>query len=115
VTIRIENPKLVTGKNGKEYCSFWVRVFDGALGCAVAGWKFFPNTGTVGTPSQYKGSGAKGAKFVMLVKPTKEFYNAVREQVKVYFAVGLPNEVAIVDENDYRDLNEDENENEEYR
>ena len=84
--IRIENAKLVTASNGKEYYSFWIRIFEGKLAYSDAGWKFFPETGTVCTPSEFKGKRKDGGKYnIKLGKPTKEFYEEVCSQVAGYF------------------------------
>lgn len=90
--IRVENVKVQVAKNGKEYYSFWVNIFEGKLGYLDAGWKFFPETGTVCTPSVFKGPNKDGSRHdIKLGKPTKDFYNAVRSEIIRYF--GLDEEI----------------------
>lgn len=99
MTIRVENVKAQAAKNGKEYYSFWVNIFDGKLGYLDAGWKFFPETGTVCTPSVFKGANKDGSRHdIKLGKPTKEFYQAVRSEVIRYFGL---------DEEQYEQARED--------
>ena len=68
----IENPKWVQGQK-RGYFAFWVRLLDKDLSIAVSGFKYFPDSRTVSSPSNCKGDG----KFVNTTKLSAELYNLI--------------------------------------
>lgn len=57
LAVSVEQPNYYVSQNGKEYYSFWVRFNFGTEYFASSGWKYFPESGKVTTPSQMKGPG----------------------------------------------------------
>ena len=55
VAVYIEQPNHHVAQNGKDYFTFWVRFQFGTEYFAASGWKYFPETRKVTTPSQMKG------------------------------------------------------------
>lgn len=84
MTIRIENGKLITpeGKQKREYYSFWVHIFSGKDSISISGWKYFPDTQSISSPSVMKGQG----RFINTTKTSKEFFNKVLYEATQYFS-----------------------------
>jgi hypothetical protein len=84
--IRVENGKSVTSQKGRSYFSFWLRVTDGPFALGVAGWKYYPDTKTISSPSQLKGKVKSGGpKFINTSQPNPAFFNEVLAQAQAYF------------------------------
>lgn len=79
--IRIEGGKLMSGGK-RPYFTFWAHAAQGPKSITVSGWKYFPDTQTISTPSVMKGQG----RFVNTTRVSKEFYNDVLAQATQYFA-----------------------------
>ena len=75
VIVAIENFTPQEAKNGRRYYSFWVRVLMGPYFISISGWKYFPDTAKLSTPSQNKG----GTKFINTTKTSAELYNRIQE------------------------------------
>ena len=75
--VLVEKPQAKETPQGEKYWTFSVNFIEN--GITVAGWKYFPARGTVGTPSISKGPG-KG--FIRLVTVTKDLYNLILEKVQ---------------------------------
>ena len=84
--INVHGQKYVCDHQGKPikrpYYSFWVDVFSGPQMMSVSGWKYFPDTQTISSPSVYKGDG----KFFNTTKLTKEMFNRVAQVAAAHFA-----------------------------
>ena len=76
--IAIENAVPQKAKTGRVYFSFWAKLFfddEGSRAISVSGFKYFPDTKSVSTPSINKGD----TKFINTSKLTAEMYNDIRQ------------------------------------
>lgn len=70
-------------QSGRRYFSFWAKLyFDDELSINVSGFKYYPDTKTISTPSVNKG----GDKFINTAKLSGKMYNAIREAAETAIA-----------------------------
>ena len=74
----IENIKWQSRPGQRAYVTFWVRfLFPSLPGyLSISGWRYYPDTGTMATPSVPKG----GGKFMDLLHMSAEVYNAIGKE-----------------------------------
>lgn len=78
----IDNAVPQKAQSGRRYISFWARVLIGTEFISIAGFKYFPDTKSVSTPTQGKG----GGKFVNLTKMSGGLYNAIAQAAEKVLA-----------------------------
>lgn len=73
--VAIDNIAPHEARNGRRYFSFWAKVyFDDNRFMSVSGFKYYPDTKTISTPSVNKGD----EKFINTAKLSALLYNDIR-------------------------------------
>jgi hypothetical protein len=73
-----------------SYYTFWVRFIDGAHWHTISGWRYWPETDKLGTPSYPKG----GGKFVGTIKMDSGTYEQVKDGIRRFVGVHPDDEAA---------------------
>lgn len=81
ILICLENASAQTSRQGRQYFSFSVRLLAGDIFLSTVGWKYYPDSQTISTPSQAKGDG----KFINTVKMSATLYNRVQDEARRFF------------------------------
>lgn len=73
--VAIDNIAPHIARNTRQYFSFWAKVyFDNETFISVSGFKYYPDTKTISTPSVNKGD----EKFINTAKLSAKLYNSIR-------------------------------------
>jgi hypothetical protein len=83
----------VSPNTSQVYYTFWVRFMDVKTGLWITsgGWRYFPDTRTVYSPSVSKGNGS----YVTTVKTSTELHNLIQSKLETLLADEVVEELPV--------------------